>query len=107
MTDLTHRAFFGDREYDFLLTPPLVRELERQCGTGIMTIFRRVAGNEFKLDDLLEIVRLALIGAGTPAEIAAALVAAYTPSMPLMELHGLALPILNTFMFGKVASDDE
>mgnify|MGYP002028105435 FL=1 len=32
---ISHRAFFGDGERDFLLSDPMIAELEAKTGTGI------------------------------------------------------------------------
>ena len=102
MPDLpTHKAFFGDGERKFCLTPPLILELERVTGTGIGGLSRRFFGGEFKHQELLEVVRLGLIGGGESPQTAASLVATYATPLPVMELYGLALPIIETVMFGK------
>jgi hypothetical protein len=42
MTDTAHRAFFGDAEHSFRLTPELIVELEAKTGTGIGALCRRL-----------------------------------------------------------------
>ncbi|WP_353641974.1 gene transfer agent family protein [Mesorhizobium sp. WSM2239] len=99
-----HRQFFGDAERNFRLTPELIVELERKAGAGIGGLSRRFFNGDFRHQELLEVVRLGLIGGGERPEIAASLVAAYAAPAPVMELYGLALPIIETVMFGSVQS---
>lgn len=99
-----HRQFFGDADRDFRLTPELVLELERKTGSGIGSLSRRLFAGDFHQNWLLEIVRLGLIGGGEQPENAAALISAYAAPRPLMELYGLAVPIVETLMFGKEVS---
>jgi hypothetical protein len=99
--DMTHRAFFGDAERDFKLTPPLIVELERKTGAGIGGLCRRLFANDFSYGDIAEIIRLALIGGGTAPKEADALVKAYVAGRPLGETFPLAVSILETLWFGK------
>ncbi|MCB1522501.1 MAG: gene transfer agent family protein [Rhodoblastus sp.] len=105
----THRQFFGDAERDFALTPELIIELERVTGAGIGGLCKRLFASDFKHADLLEVVRLALIGGGETPEDAAALVAAYATTRPLAETFPLAVAILETLWFGRTqtGADDE
>ncbi|WP_011581232.1 MULTISPECIES: gene transfer agent family protein [Chelativorans] len=108
MPDLpTHRRFFGDREHDFRLTPELIIELERVTNTGIGGLFRRFLQRDFRHSELLEMVRLGLIGGGADPKEAAALIAAYAVPLPVMELYVLALTIIETVMFGHALDTAE
>lgn len=98
---MTHRAFFGDAEYDFRLTVPMLTELERSTGLGIAAICHRIFHREFAHADLIETIRLALIGGGTAPKRAAELVAAYAADRPLAEIYPLASAIAETMWFGK------
>lgn len=91
---ITHRAFFGDGERNFTLTDPMVIELERLTGTGIGTLFMRLTRGDFRLADLIETVRLGMIGAGTNPEEAARLVDTYARHRPIAEIMPLAVEIL-------------
>jgi hypothetical protein len=90
-----HKAFFGDRERDFSLTPHLIPELERLAGRGITAVIDdTVTHRRAWFDDIVAIIRLGLVGGGTHPEEAAALVKTYVPIRPLGEAHLLALDIL-------------
>ncbi|PZQ97572.1 MAG: gene transfer agent family protein [Cereibacter sphaeroides] len=95
------RAFFGDREHVFRLTVPLVAELERQTGQGIGGFSRRLMGQDFRLADLHNTIRLGLIGGGeTSPEEAAALVANYGASVPVLHQFALAVSVIEILMMG-------
>ncbi len=95
-------AFFGDAEYQFKLTRPLILELEQKTGAGISLLCRRVFANEFHHADIIETIRLALIGGGTTPARAASLVATYAIGRPISETLPLANAIFETLWFGPV-----
>lgn len=102
----SHVAFFGDQERTFLLTPPMIVELERITGRGIGGLCRSLFASDFRHVEVLQTIRLALIGGGTEPEEAASLIAAYATPRPVMEPYALAVAILEATMFGKAARDD-
>jgi hypothetical protein len=105
MSEMTHRAFFGDGDRDFRITPELIVELERKTGAGIGGLCRRLFAGEFRHADVTETIRLALIGGGTPPKEADALVAVYAVVRPLSEIYPLAVSILETLWFGGAKAD--
>jgi hypothetical protein len=96
-----HRAFFGDAEYDFRLTPSLVIELEHKTGAGIGALCTRVFNKHFAQADIHETIRLALIGGGVAPERAAKLIASYAVDRPFSETYPLAVAILDAVWFGQ------
>lgn len=95
-----HKAFFGDRERDFSLSPHLIPELERLTGKGIGAIVAGVRHGTFA--EWTNTVRLGLIGGGAHPEEASSLINAYVTAHPLGEVHLLALDILNDLWTGPV-----
>ena len=93
-----HHAFLGDRERDFALTPHLIPELERLTGKGIGALVEGVRRASFA--EITSTIRLALVGAGTTPQEAAALVQIYVGPSPLGEAHLLALDILTDLWTG-------
>ena len=93
-----HKAFFGDRERGFSLTPHLIPELERLTGKGIGAIVEGIRRASF--GELVNTVRLGLIGGGTGPEEAQSLVQTYVNAHPLGEVHLLALNILTDLWAG-------
>ena len=100
-----HRQFFGDAERDFRLTPEMIQELERITGRGIGGLCRSIFASDFRHVEVLQTIRLALIGGGTDPEEAASLIAAYATPRPVMEPYALAVAILEVTMFGKGTDD--
>lgn len=93
---MKHVAYFGDGEKTFALTMPMIAELERKTGVGIGALYQRVALTlQFHVGDVIEIIRLGLIGGGTSPTETQSLIDAYTPEQPLIPLAMLAVDILN------------
>lgn len=100
MTETTHRAFFGDAERNFCLTPEMITELEKSTGIGIGAISRRLIERDFTHREMIEVIRLAMVGGGEHPQRAAELVAAYARPRPIEESHLLAIEIMNAAWFG-------
>lgn len=100
-----HKAFFGDRERDFSLTPHLIPEFERVTGKAIGATVDNLRGMSFS--QIVTTVRLGLIGGGTQPEEASALVQTYVNAHPLGELHLLALDILTDLWTGPEAQPSD
>lgn len=96
-----YRQFFGDAERAFALPPELIVELERVTGAGIGGLCRRLFAGEFRHAEIIETIRLGLIGGGETPKDAAALIAAYAVTRPLGETFPLAVAILETAWFGQ------
>ncbi|CDX21969.1 conserved hypothetical protein [Mesorhizobium sp. ORS 3324] len=97
---MTHTAFFGDGERAFALTHELIVELERKTGAGIGALCMRVPEGHFRHAELVEIVRLSLIGGGTSPKEAAALADTYAAKRPLNESFPIAIAVLQTVWSG-------
>ncbi len=91
---------FADHTYTFKL--PLIRiaELEEKCQAPIGTIYKRVLLGEYHANDLIEAVRLGLIGGGLTAQDARNLIERYCDHWPLDIWHGHALAILSACIVG-------
>jgi hypothetical protein len=96
-----HTAFFGDAEYPVRLTPALVIELEHKTGAGIGALCIRIFNRQFAQADILETIRLSLIGGGLKPERAATLIASYAVDRPLSETYPVAVAILENVWFGQ------
>jgi hypothetical protein len=96
-----HKAFFGDREREFSLTPHLIPELQSQTGRAIGAIIDDI--RRLSYAEIVHTVRLGLIGAGTHPKEAAELVQTYVTAHPLGEVHLLALDILTDLWTGPAA----
>lgn len=102
----TLKTFFGDAERTFALTPVLIEELERLTGAGIGAIAKRLFASQFKHGDMLQTIRLALIGGGETPQVAASLTEVYAATRPINEALPLAVAILETVFFGKADHEE-
>lgn len=98
---IAHEAFFGDAEYTFRLTAPMLKELESKTGFGSLAIFNRIFARQCAVSDLHEVIRCAIIGGGTAPKRAAELVATYAIDRPISEIHPLAVAIAEATWFGR------
>lgn len=103
---MKHVAYFGDGEKTFALTMPMIAELERKAGVGIGALYQRLMSAQFFIADLIETIRLGLIGAGTSPSDAQRLVDTYAVNRPVMEILPLALDILECAWSGEAVTDD-
>lgn len=98
---------FGDGEYTFQLRLVQIAELQRKCDAGIATIWGRVAGQSYHAEDLVETVRLGLIGGGMDAVKAKRLVATYTDEWPMEKWWSHAFAILAACVVGYQPPEEE
>lgn len=101
---MKHTAFFGDGEKTFALPSDQILELERKTDTAIGAIYTRVMTGHFRFADIMEVIRLGLIGGGTSPKEAQALVDAYARPTPVIDAFELAADILEARWSGKVES---
>lgn len=99
---MKHTAFFGDDVKTFALPTEQILELERKTGAGVGAIYARVMTGQFQFADIMEVIRLGLIGGGTSPQEAQALVDAYARPTPVIESFGLAADILEARWSGTV-----
>jgi len=102
---MKHVAFFGDGEKSFALTDDMIEELQRKAGIGIGAVYSRVMTGQFQLADIMETIRLGLIGGGASPKDAQALVDAYARPTPIIEAFQLAADILEARWTGKFDGD--
>lgn len=100
---MTHSAFFGDGNHAFALTPEFILELERKTGAGIGSLCQRFPEGHFRHAELVEIIRLSLIGGGTSPKEAAALADTYAAKRPLKESFPIAIAVLQAVWSGTPA----
>jgi hypothetical protein len=101
VSDVATVAFFGDAEHRFALTPWAQAELEKLTGVGMGALCLRLPHGDFRIVEIVETIRLALIGGGMPPQDAARLVDSYAKPRPLGETFPLAARILYRLWNGK------
>ncbi|QWW69342.1 gene transfer agent family protein [Rhizobium sp. WYJ-E13] len=103
---IEHRAFFGDGEKSFAFpTRELIEELERKTDVGIGALFRRFRASDYSLSDVLQTIRLGLIGGGVSPVEADQLVTVYGVGRPLAEIFAVADGVITALFFGN--KDDQ
>lgn len=96
-----YKAFFGDGEKTFAFpTRELIEELERKTSLGIGGLYERFRTSTYSLADILEILRIGLIGGGTSPAEASQLVTVYGVGRPLTEVFMIADGVISTLFFG-------
>lgn len=101
---MNHTAFFGDGEHTFALTDDMITELERIADLGIGALYLRCVNMQFTLSDLVEVIRLGLIGGGCTPEQAARLTDTYGRNCQIDDLYPLAVDILDARWGGAEAA---
>ncbi|MGK9054203.1 gene transfer agent family protein [Neorhizobium petrolearium] len=103
-----HRAFFGDGEKLFAFpTRELIEELEQKTGHGVGALFRRFKSQDFAFMDLIQVLRIGLVGGGTHPREADRLVANYCIARPLAESFEVADGIIAALFFGNDEAQGE
>ncbi|WEJ11185.1 gene transfer agent family protein [Sinorhizobium prairiense] len=101
-----HKAFFGDGEKTFAFpTRELIEELEAKTGHGIGALFRRFRTSDYSFSDVLEVIRLGLIGGSTAPVEAARLVNVYCIGRPQAEVFAVADGVITALFFGAPEDD--
>jgi hypothetical protein len=99
---IQHTAFFGDGEKTFAFpTRELIEELEAKTGHGIGALFRRFRTEDFAFIDLIQVLRIGLIGGGTPPREADRLVANYCIARPIAESLEVADGVIAAIFLGN------
>lgn len=78
-------ALFGDGEHTFRLTVPCLIELEQKCDAPFTVVLHRLTTGAYKIEDVRQTVRLALIGGGKSPVEALTLVRRYIDETPPLE----------------------
>lgn len=91
---------WADGEYTFRLRIGELRELQEKCDAGPGTIARRLFDRSFFVDDILQAIRLGLIGGGMAPTEALKLVRRYVEERPLEENRLPAFAIVEAALSG-------
>nr|WP_321457436.1 gene transfer agent family protein [uncultured Cohaesibacter sp.] len=98
------RAFFGDKEHVFAIkNREMIEELEKQTAKGIGSLFRSFRDQTYEFADLMQVLRVGLIGGGLPPATADHLVNTYGVARPIAETIDIADGTVTALFFG----DDE
>lgn len=93
-------------EHEFALKLGQLRALQNACEAGPEEILSRIWAGGWLVDDLIEVIRLALIGGGeVDAKDAGLMVTRLLESNPLLQFKPLAQDILMDALIGE--ADDQ
>lgn len=99
------RGVFGDGIKDFALTIGGLEELQEACDAGPEEIFFRIKTGKWRVADVRETLRIALIGGGLPATRALVLVDRHASTGGLAEWKVLAAAIIAAALDGAPDED--
>jgi hypothetical protein len=94
------RLIWEGGEHDFALTIKELRALQDRCDAGPGHILNRFYSGEWRIDDVIETVRLGLMGGGIERQEAARLIKLHVEEKPLNLSVLLARVILSEFLNG-------
>ena len=87
-------------EHAFALDIGALRALQTACDAGPQQILARIAGGTWRVDDLMQTIRLGLIGGGMEQKEAARLVETAFKSHPLLTFRPTAQSVLVLALMG-------
>ena len=87
-------------EHVFALNLGELRALQESCDAGPELVLARLTSGAWRVDDVVEVLRLGLIGAGMPASQAGPLVAKACAQVPLLQLRTPASAVLSAALAG-------
>jgi len=91
---------WGEAERTFRLRIGELRKLEASRNSGSLQILDRLADGSWRVDDITETLRLALIGGGVPEQLAFGLVAKYVSPTNYLGNVIAARQVLSNALFG-------
>ena len=94
---------WGDGEHRFRLRIGELRELEAKREAGAFEIYSRLASGSWRVDDIVEVLRLGLIGGGIAPVMALGLTAKYVTPTSFLENVVAAREVLLCALFGDPA----
>lgn len=96
-----------DVERAFVLTPHAIAELEKATGFGIGSLLQRIPTGHFAYAEIVETLKQGLVGAGTPADDAASIIAGFMATRPLNAAFLIAADLLSALYSGPEATDGQ
>ena len=98
---------WADGEHRFRLRIKELRELQDKCDAGPAQIMMRLVNHTWRVDDILQAIRLGLIGGGASPTDALLLVKRYVEDRPLAENVVIAAEIIAAAISGDPKEDGD
>lgn len=92
-------------EHSFRLAVGEMRALEQRCDAGVVVILMRLLGQSWKIDDVVQVLRLGLIGGGMAEKEAQTTIDKALDTASLMALSVPAADVLRRFVMWE--GDDQ
>jgi len=92
---------WADGQHVFNLDNERAREFEEKNNRSLYATMANMTHGSWRIEDVREVIRLALIGGGAPPSAALMLVSNYVEKRPLAENTTLAVRILEAAFFGQ------
>lgn len=86
-------------EHDFALPIGQLRALQDRCDAGPAHVLGRLASGQWRVDDVTETIRLALMGGGMDRKEASRLVTLHVEEKPLAQSVTLASAVLMSALY--------
>lgn len=99
-------APFGDGMHRFRLALGQLEELQEKTDCGPEELYHRIALGTWKVQDLIQTIRLGLMGGGMDAMTSLALVSRYVDSGSLVSVKPLVQSILGAALLGAPDEDE-
>lgn len=87
-------------ENDFALGLGQLRALQTSCDAGPETLLKRMGSGDWRVDDIIETLRLGLVGGGMESKLATPLVMRLVEVHPWIEFRETAYRILGAALVG-------
>ena len=94
-------------EHEFLLDIGALRAIEERCKAGVSVVYERLLNGEWYVDDIIQPLRLGLIGGGLTDRQAKALIES---SYDVANYYALAIPaavVLGYFITWRTGPDED
>jgi len=101
------RVIWAGGEHEFRFAIGELRALEKSCDAGVATILTRLLSTQFKVDDIIEVLRIGLQGGGMSQEEAMRTIEKAYPHANLYELCMTACGVLSMFITWKTGKGED
>lgn len=108
MIGQAQRLVWPGGEHEFCLAIGELRALEQRCDAGVAQVLLRLLNGQFRIDDVIEVLRLGLQGAGMTERQALKLIERSYAQANLYDLSIIAAKVLSMFIswpVGKLEDD--
>lgn len=107
MIGQSHRLIWAGGEHDFRLDIGHLRALEQRLDAGAGVILKRLMRGDWKVDDIIETLRIGLQGAGMEEREALKVIDRAFPTANLYELSVVAAHVLAQFISWRTGKDED